>query len=422
MTESESLPPPGAGTPPVLRVKLVGVGGSACRTVARLCREKQIDAECVAVDTSAADLAGAAASGVRTLLIGENVAGGAGAGADAARGALAARASDEALRSMLAGTDLLILVASLGRGTGSGAAVEIANLAREAGLLCVCFATTPFSWEGTASTKQASEAADALQANCGAFILLENNLLAQTEDAGASYSEGFRISDRWLETGISACCRMLRNDAGRMRVDFAAFRGLFPVVGMRTLFSVGFGDGAAAQEDALTDLFRCPLLKTRTSAAGPSETLAVHIGLGAEPQISFINEIVQRVKDRFGGDSRTFPSYAVDPALGSRIELCVFGATGKREASRVVHPSPRTAPPPSRESGMLVLSPDDVGADAVPADDELDIPDSRGVFGSLRSALFEGLDLDKPTYFRKQINLERELEKKKKALGLSGAK
>ena len=422
MTESESLPPPGAGTPPALRVKLVGVGGSACRTVARLCREKQIDAECVAVDTSAADLAGAAASGVRTLLIGENVAGGAGAGADAARGALAARASDEALRSMLAGTDLLILVASLGRGTGSGAAVEIANLAREAGLLCVCFATTPFSWEGTASTKQASEAADALQANCGAFILLENNLLAQTEDAGASYSEGFRISDRWLETGISACCRMLRNDAGRMRVDFAAFRGIFPVVGMRTLFSVGFGEGAAAQEDALTDLFRCPLLKTRTSAAGPSETLAVHIGLGAEPQISFINEIVQRVKDRFGGDSRTFPSYAVDPALGSRIELCVFGATGKREASRVVHPSPRTAPPPSRESGMLVLSPDDVGADAVSADDELDIPDSRGVFGSLRSALFEGLDLDKPTYFRKQINLERELEKKKKALGLSGAK
>ena len=71
---------------------------------------------------------------------------------------------------------------------------------------------------------------------------------------------------------------------------------------------------------------------------------------------------------------------------------------------------------------MLVLSPDDVGADAVPADDELDIPDSRGVFGSLRSSLFEGLDLDKPTYFRKQINLERELEKKKKALGLSGAK
>lgn len=422
MTESESLPPPGAGTPPALRVKLVGVGGSACRTVARLYREKQIDAECVAVDTSAADLAGAAAAGVRTLLIGENVAGGAGAGADAARGALAARASDEALRSMLAGTDLLILVASLGRGTGSGAAVEIANLAREAGLLCVCFATTPFSWEGTASTKQASEAADALQANCGAFILLENNLLAQTEDAGASYSEGFRISDRWLETGISACCRMLRNDAGRMRVDFAAFRGLFPVVGMRTLFSVGFGEGAAAQEDALTDLFRCPLLKTRTSAAGPSETLAVHIELGAEPQISFINEIVQRVKDRFGGESRTFPSYAVNPALGSRIELCVFGATGKREASRVVHPSPRTAPPPSRESGMLVLSPDDVGADAVPADDELDIPDSRGVFGSLRSSLFEGLDLDKPTYFRKQINLERELEKKKKALGLSGAK
>lgn len=405
-----------------LRLKVVGVGGAATRTVARLCRKRAVAAEFVAVDTCAPELDALKASGVRTLLVGESVTGGSGAGTDATRGAKAAKASEEQLREMLAGTDLLVLVASLGRGTGSGSSVEIVNIAREIGLTSVCFATTPFSWEGTSSTEQASVAIDALQANSNAFILIENNLIAQTDASGGNISEGFRISDRWIETGVSACCRMLLNDTGRMRVDLAAFRSLFPVVGMRTLFSVGFGAGESAQEDALTELFRSPLLKTRTSVAGTAETLAIHVEFGAEPQIAFVSEIAQRVKDRFGGESRTLPSYAVNPALGDRLELCVFGASGMRAASRVVRPAPKKSAPAEKrlESDVLILSPDTDEITDDSASGELGIGDRRGIFESTRSRIFEGLDLDTPTYIRHQINLEKALAKKKKELGAGG--
>ncbi|MBQ2731823.1 MAG: hypothetical protein IJF68_02080, partial [Opitutales bacterium] len=206
-----------AGTPvsapmpasPPLRLKVVGVGGAATRTVARLCEAKIFAAEFIAVDTSAAELAALERFGVKTVLIGETITGGSGAGMDAMRGAAAAKASEETLRSMLAGTDLLILIASLGRGTGSGASVEVVNLAREIGLVSVCFATTPFAWEGAKSTEQASLAIDALHANSNAFILIENNLIAQAVASGGSFSEGFKISDRWIESGVSSCCRML---------------------------------------------------------------------------------------------------------------------------------------------------------------------------------------------------------------------
>lgn len=407
----------GGSLPPPLRLKVVGVGGAASRTVAQLCAAKTFAAEFVAADTSSSELAFAERLGVRTVLLGENITGGIGAGMDASRGAAAAKASEETLRAMLAGTDLLVLIASLGRGTGSGASVEIVNLARETGIPSVCFATTPFAWEGAKSTEQASVAIDALHANSNAFILIENNLIAQTVASGGSFSEGFKISDRWIESGVTACCRMLLNTSGRMRVDLASFRNLFPNVGTRTLFSVGSGEGGNAQEEALTELFRCPLLKTRTSVASDAETLAIHIEMGTDPQLAFVNETVQRVKDRFGGDLRTLPSYAVNHALGNRLEICVFGAAGIRKASRVVHPVAKKKPDNAMPGGVLVLGADD-DTDALEVNEpSLALDDRLGGFAETRHRLFEGKDLDTPTYIRKQINLDKTLAKKKKEFG-----
>lgn len=397
-----------------LRLKIVGVGGAASRTVARLCAAKKFSAEFVAVDTCKSELDALLPTGVKTVLIGENVTGAIGAGTDAARGAAAAKDSEDVLRQMLAGTDLLLLVTALGRGTGSGAAIEIASIAQESGLLSVCFATTPFAWEGSKSTEQASCAISALHARSNAFVLIENNLIAQSSAEAREFLEGFKISDRWVESGIASCCRMLLNTKGKMRVDFAAFRTLFPTVGTRTLFSVGMGQGSNAQEEALTDLFCCPLLKTLTSVAGHAETLAIHIEVGSEPPLSFISETAQRVKERFGGDSRTLPSYAVNPDLGDGVQICVFGASGIQTASKIVRPrAPKKVP---NEIDVLVLSPDEPEKD-LRGEPELAIDDRRGPFESTRR-IFEGRDLDVPTYIRKDINLDKALQKKKKELGI----
>lgn len=418
-------------TAPAVKIKVIGVGSAAARIVGRLSRSRRMRAEFVAVDTSEPELESLSGTGVKPVLIGESITGGSGAGTDATLGARSAKASEESIREVLSGSDLLVLVVSLGRGTGSGASVEIADLARKSGIVSVCFATTPFSWEGTLPTKQATLAIDALHARCNAFVLIENNLIAQTRGSDAR-AECFKISDRWLESGVSACCRMLLNEKGRMRVDFAAFRTLFPSVGMRTLFSVGAGTGPNAQEAALEELFRCPLLKARTSVAGTAETLAIHLETGTEPPLAFVSETAQRVKDRFGGDTLTIPSCAVDPTLGDGVEICVFGASGLREALHVVRPSGTSDETDSTDAAARAGDGDDDSAGSGGEGDVLVLTADDGsrsrkssrkrgkhaasTFQSASRWLFEGKDLETPTYIRMQINLdEREKQARRKA-------
>ena len=68
--------------------------------------------------------------------------------------------------------------------------------------------------------------------------------------------------------------------------------------------------------------------------------------------------------------------------------------------------------------GVLVLNSDDAdGNDFDREEPGLGLDDRRGGFADTRSRLFEGKDLDTPTYIRKQINLDKTLAKKKKEFG-----
>lgn len=64
------------------------------------------------------------------------------------RGRAAALRKRDALRDVLADTDVVFLVAGLGGGTGSGVMPIMAGLAREAGALTVAAVVTPFGWQG----------------------------------------------------------------------------------------------------------------------------------------------------------------------------------------------------------------------------------------------------------------------------------
>ena len=67
--------------------------------------------------------------------------------------------------------------------------------------------------------------------------------------------------------------------------------------------------------------------------------------------------------------------------------------------------------------GVLVLGADD-DTDALEVNEpSLALDDRLGGFAETRHRLFEGKDLDTPTYIRKQINLDKTLAKKKKEFG-----
>jgi len=60
------------------------------------------------------------------------------------------------LVSLLADTDIVIVLAGMGGGTGGGAAPVVARLARDVGALTIAAVTTPFNFEGNRGQKAAA--------------------------------------------------------------------------------------------------------------------------------------------------------------------------------------------------------------------------------------------------------------------------
>lgn len=387
-----------SGTP---RVMLMGVGKGGIAIASEIA-PPEVEFQRVFVDTSRSDLDNIAIPGSRKILLGENALHGFGAGMKAESGEAAALECRETIEALFAETDLLFLVTALGHGTGSGASPVIAKIAKDAGVMVVCFATNPFSTEGRAFTRQANEAARKLNASSNAFVVVDHELVGQTLAEPQRFDDRFKSGTEWISRGIENCCAMIFSAQIQKRIDFSSFKNIFPVTGTRTLFAIGKGSIENDGEEALKSLFECPLLESG-SAAKHSDTLAIHLRLGTAPGMDFLKNIAQRIQEKFGGADRILEPFSIVPELGDKMEISVLGADGveaaMRKQARVV------SIPKYSSSGLTTpLSAADSGSDEPLFD-----------FGNaLENRLYEGIDLEKPTYLRRKINLTKELESRRR--------
>lgn len=394
-----------AGTP---RVTLMGVGKGGISIVSKI-DLPGIPLSRVFADTSRSDLEAAVLPDCAKIQLGEKTLRGFSAGLQAKAGAKAAKESEKLIAEALAETDLLLLVAALGHGTGSGASPVIAKIAQDAGIPVVCFATNPFSDEGKIFTEQAAVAVAKLSELSNAFVLVDNEVVAQITAGTQSFDDVFNTGRRWIERGIAVCCSMIFSAKTEEHLDFSAFKNIFPVAGTRTLFSVGEGNGENAIREALTALFECPFLQTGT-AATHADTLAIRVCAGKTPSIRDMEEISRCVQERFGGEERTLSNFSVTPELGDAVEISVIGADDVRATRRRRE---RTVEAPKGKKSVLAPQ----FSDSDDSDEELPLGELGGnalYFG--KKQLYNGVDLDTPTYRRKRIKLQDELDARRKRL------
>jgi len=106
-------------------VRVVGVGGGGVNAVDAMIRARMKGAEYVAVNTDRRSLERSAAG--TKIAIGGTITNGQGAGGDVSAGESAARQASEEIGRALAGSELILILAGLGGGTGSGAAPVVAD-------------------------------------------------------------------------------------------------------------------------------------------------------------------------------------------------------------------------------------------------------------------------------------------------------
>ena len=179
--EGVSCPPTGStplsfdGTP---QVRIVGMGGAGANVVAQLAAAGVPGATLAVADTNVCPEL--YIPGVPSLLLGPCMARGLGAGGSLDRGAKAAEESAKGLAELVAGTDLVLILAGLGGGTGGGAAPVLARLAREAGADVFALVTLPFGFDGRRRLQTAVAALTALREAVPVTIALPYQALFAT--------------------------------------------------------------------------------------------------------------------------------------------------------------------------------------------------------------------------------------------------
>lgn len=104
----------------------------------------------------------------------------------------------QALQALLAGEDMVVLVAGLGGGTGSGVTPIMARLAHEAGALTVAAVVTPFSYEGERRRQKADTAIRHLKRETDLVMEFSNEDWAKRHSDDTPMIDVFASLDRHI--------------------------------------------------------------------------------------------------------------------------------------------------------------------------------------------------------------------------------
>lgn len=375
-----------AGEQPIL---LVGIGGAGCALVGQLAPSLPSVIRPLAVDS---DAAGLAACGVPDQVqVGRAVLRGLGAGGETKLGASAAEAELAELRRWLAGPPVVVIVTSLGGGVGGGAAPFCAGLAAEAGAVVLGLATLPFSHEGEQRQVAARDALVALNLKAHGVVILRNDDLLQLVSPDAPVAEMFTQTRRWMTSALESLAGFFAPGA-LMPLDPGALRAIFPSPGCLALFATGEASGADAVASAARAALASPLLPHGPEAQRVDHLLVQVVG-GPALTTGDCQSAVNVLRAELGGDRVTLLGARIDPASEGRARVTLLGASP---------PAPVAAAKPAK--GRRGAKPVDSSQQVFGFALEQNL--RRGLFGSTEPTLFNGEDVDVPTYLRKGVRIQ----------------
>jgi cell division protein FtsZ len=260
------------------KIRVVGVGGGGGSALNRMVKGKLQGVDFVAANTDIQALNHNLAK-VKVRL-GKTITRGLGAGMDPEMGRKAAEESQNDIRDVLKGSDMVFVTCGLGGGTGSGAGPAIAEIARDLGCLTIGVVTRPFSFEGVQRAAIAESAHEALRERVDALITIPNDRILSIIDKETSLLDAFDIVDDILKQGVRGIAEMITTP-GLINVDFADVKAIMRDAGS-ALMGIGSAKGENRAAEAAKAAVASPLLEVAIDGArgilftvmgGPSLTM-----------------------------------------------------------------------------------------------------------------------------------------------------
>ena len=356
---------------------LIGIGTSGASIARRVNDSLDGNMRYVLADTDAST----GRPGEPFILLGGDRLSGHGTGGDIVAGRLAAEDSVKSFDDHLEGIRIAVIVTALGGGTGGGGTLETAKHLVDRGIPTVVFATTPFTFEGDDRQRNARGVTSMIEDTASTtFLIPLDKLVSPTDNMEAALGQALET----LASGITLFWRLI-STPGYIRLDAERLRHILSGAG-RGRFATATLRGPNRAADALDRLIRSELL---TTASGPVRSTLCGVLAGDDLLLSEVGRIATGVKDSFGGLSFDLATVNDEQTFGGLISVVVmlFESNGQADNSD----KPRGVMSNRRRKARGSLG---------------NGPSGRGRFQNAEPTIWNGEDLDIPTFIRKDISLD----------------
>jgi cell division protein FtsZ len=399
-------------------IKIFGVGGAGVSLLETLGGDDFAGANLTAINTDGQSLA--ASTAMVKIHLETKLLRGLGTGGDPERGRAIAEEQFSTLKSACDGADVVLIVAGLGGGAGSGISPVLARAAKESGALVLAFVTLPFLCEGNRRQQQAQQSLVELKSVADGVICLPSQKTFKLIDENTSVLDTFRITGGLLVEAVRGVWQLLTRP-GLIQIHFEDLCALVRDRHSENVFASVEASGVGRSREVVEKLLAHPLLDEGRALA-ESDAVLVSLRGGKDLTMAEVNRVMEQVS-RHCEHAQIIMGAAVDAEMKNKLSVTIIA--GKRspaaltpgkfsatEESRdaVSEPETKTVAPAMNLDQREQLVAKSAGrasrAGSKMRQEQLPLAIiSKGRFDNSEPTVHKGQDLDIPTFVRRGVAL-----------------
>jgi len=305
------------------KIKVIGIGGGGNNSLNRMKEIGIRGGELIAINTDAQDLLYTNAD--QKILIGKELTQGLGAGSNPKIGEEAAKESVSEIKKKISGSDMIFITCGLGGGTGTGAAPEVAKLAKKQGALTIGVVTLPFTIEGQKRIENAMGGLEKMESIVDTLIVIPNDKLLELAPDLPLYT-AFKIADEILTNAVKGITELVTTN-GLVNLDFADIKAVMFDGGV-SLIGMGEADTENRAIEAIEKAIDNPLLDVDISNA--TGALVNVIG-GPNMSLDEYKLILETIGNKLSPDAKLIGGAQISEDMDKSIRVLLI-VTGVKSA------------------------------------------------------------------------------------------
>lgn len=388
-------------------IKLMGLGGGGTN-IANCVAKSFPELSSIVLDTDFASLQNSQVS--QKILIGKNTTRSISSGSNAELAKSAISESLDDISNAISGTDLLFITSSFGGGTGTELSIVTAKIAKKAGAKVIAFCALPFEFEGEKKIEFARAKFEELRNVCDIAVALENDKLLENLQE-KNIETAFSDANKCIASSIKCICQMLAN-TGLINTDFATLSNILNGSQNRIgAFSYGYAKGDDFAKNAISSFNKFPCANCDLNAK-KADKLLVCARCSQDTSTKELKSVLINAASKFSNNENVVFGAIIDKEMSQEIEVFAIGlefsnvvqeVKAEQESESVTFPKEhnRLYKPQVQRLRAKPKQNNDLQGEFDFVEDELE----RGYFESTPRNLYEGKDLDVPTFMRAQIKI-----------------